>query len=643
MSGYTLKLRYEQKRKDSLMSHHTLNTTPLGRVDYEWLGVNASVGKLVNQWSLRQDLVVALSPTTSIGAPACFNPALAEIEVSIEKAFGVGITPDQIGEITQRKVQLKHAMGAGAIYHEALHARLSRWSLEQAAKDLTPRELRFIHAMEESRIEYWGCQFLPKNRALLRACAIEIVLDEIEEQAKNVSKVDAAAFMALLTLARVDAGVLDARDIVDSVHAIVGEVLSDEVIAKLRAIWKDFQQHDQHSNALPLYDLTREFLKVLDERKEETGESEGQEPGEGGTPGQPGEPGTGDGQGRPTPEQVEDFKDFIKKVKQALKDNQEAAGIATQNELDDEIEVEERKEEAEAREQDSKTRNESKDLADKVFNQDPTSTGSHVTGEKTRSRLIETRTPKGEELAAANRIANALRKAKYRERSQTRVASVVPPGRLRSRAFIQGQALKARGVHTPVEAWRTTKRKTTDDPTLNVGVIVDISGSMKSAMTPMAITAWVMSEAVRRVQGKCAMVYCGQDVFPTLKPGQRLTEVKTYTASDSTEEFDKAFKAIDGAMNLTRADGAKLLVVVSDGHYRPDQKAHAKKLLRDADKAGVAILWLTFDGKVHEPAELLNGTAGRVVDLKSTESPTTASAIIGEAAAKALSAIGSRV
>jgi hypothetical protein len=152
-----------------------------------------------------------------------------------------------------------------------------------------------------------------------------------------------------------------------------------------------------------------------------------------------------------------------------------------------------------------------------------------------------------------------------------------------------------------------------------------------------------MSEAVRRVQGKCAMVYCGQDVFPTLKPGQRLTEVKTYTASDSTEEFDKAFKAIDGAMNLTRADGAKLLVVVSDGHYRPDQKAHAKKLLREADKAGVAILWLTFDGKVHEPTELLSGTAGRVVDLKSTESPTTASAIIGEAAAKALSAIGSRV
>jgi hypothetical protein len=633
---------YRQKRKGSQMSHHSLNTTPLGRVDYAWLGVNASVGKLVNQWSLRQDLVVALAERTSIGAPACFNPASAEIEVNIEKAFGVGTTPDQVGELTQRKNQLKHAVGSGAIYHEALHARVSRWSLEQAHKDLNARELRFINAMEESRIEYWGCQFIPKNRSLLRACAIEIVMDELDEQAKNISKVDAAAFLALLTLARVDAGVLDSRDIVDSVHEIISEVLSDDVVAKLREIWKEFQTHDDHANALPLYDLTREFLKVLDERKEETGEEEGQEPGEGGTPGGPGEPGTGSG-GQPTPEQIEDFKDFIEKVKQAVKDNQDAVGIANQDELDEEMDSEERKEEVENRSQSDKERKERKDLADKVFNKEPTSTGSHVTGEKTRSRLIETRIPTGDELASANRIANALRKAKYRERSQTRVTSVVPPGRLRSRAFIQGQAQKARGVHTPVEAWRSTKRKTTEDPTLNVGVIVDISGSMKSAMTPMAITAWVMSEAVRRVQGKCAMVYCGQDVFSTLKPGQRLSKVSTYTASDSTEEFDKAFKALDGAMNLTHADGAKLLVVVSDGHYRPEQKDHARKLLRDADKNGVAILWLTFDGKVSEPSDLLKGTAGRLVDLKSTESPTTASAIIGEAAAKALSAIGSRV
>lgn len=622
------------------MSHYKLDTKPVGRTHYDWLGVGASVGKLVNQWSLRNDLVVGLVEETTIGAPACFNPASAEIEVCISKAFGNGTTAKEVGELTQRKNQLKHAVATGAIYHEALHARVSRWSLEQASKDLTAREWRFLNSMEESRIEFWGCKYVPQNRTLLRACAIEIVIGDLESHIENVSKVDAAANLALLTLARVDAGVLDERDIVDSVQKILTEVLSEEVISKLRAIWKNFQNHQDHANALPLYDLTREFLKVLDERKEETGEEEGQEPeGECGKPG--GEPGTGTGKGEPTPEQIKEFKDFIEKVKDAIQDIKEQVQIANQTELDDELDAEERKEEVEAREQKANQQKENKKESKKVF--DNTSTDSHITTAGTKSRLVESRNPTGDEVASANRIANALRKAKYRERSQTRIGSVVPPGRLRSRAVVQGQAQKARGIFTPVEAWRTTKRKTTEDPTLNVGIMVDISGSMRPAMTPMAITAWVMSEAVHRVQGKSAMVYYGQDVFAPLKPGQRLTKVNTFTAPDSTEEFDRAFKALDGGLGITHADGAKLLVIVSDGHYRPDQKAKARKMLKEADRNGVAILWLTFDGKVAEPTELLSGTAGKVVSLASNESPTRASQVIGETAAKVLSAIGSRV
>ena len=631
------------------MSHYKLDTKPVGRTHYDWLGVGASVGKLVNQWSLRNDLVVGLVEETTIGAPACFNPASAEIEVCISKAFGVGVTAKEVGELTHRKNQLKNAVATGAIFHEALHARISRWSLEQAAKDLTPRELRFMHSMEESRIEFWGCKFVPQNRTLLRACAIEIVMGDLESHIENVSKVDAAASLALLTLARVDAGVLDQRDIVDSVEKILTEVLSEEVIAKLRAIWKDFQNHEDHANALPLYDLTREFLKVLDERKEETGEtgeSNEQEPGECGKPGEPGTPGesstsNGSDKGNPTPEQIQDFKDFIEKVKDAIQDIKEQVQIANQTDLDDEIDSEERKEEVAAREEKANQQKENKKESNKVF--ENTGTDSHITTGVSRSRLVESRNPSGDEVASANRIANALRKAKYRERSQTRVGSVVPPGRLRSRAVVQGQAQKARGIFTPVEAWRTTKRKTTEDPTLNVGIMVDISGSMRPAMTPMAITAWVMSEAVHRVQGKSAMVYYGQDVFAPLKPGQRLSKVNTFTAPDSTEEFERAFKALDGGLGITHADGAKLLVIVSDGHYRPDQKTKASKLLKEADRNGVAILWLTFDGKVGEPTELLKGTAGKVVSLASNESPTRASQVIGETAAKVLSAIGSRV
>ena len=239
-------------------------------------------------------------------------------------------------------------------------------------------------------------------------------------------------------------------------------------------------------------------------------------------------------------------------------------------------------------------------------------------------------------------VAKMLDKARYRERSQTSIKSVTPPGRLRTRALVQGQALASRGVQQQTEAWRRTQRKHTDDPTLNIGVMVDISGSMRAAMNPMAITAWVMSEATRRVQGKSAMVYYGQDVFATLKPGQHLENINVYTAKDSTEEFDKAFKALDGSLNLLHGtDGAKLLVVVSDGYYRDDQRERAKHWFKQCQSNGVAVVFITYDGG-SSAERLVRGTNAKVVNLDANGDPRTAATLIGEAAASALTKVGQR-
>ena len=91
------------------------------------------------------------------------------------------------------------------------------------------------------------------------------------------------------------------------------------------------------------------------------------------------------------------------------------------------------------------------------------------------------------------------------------------------------------------------------------------------------------------------MVYYGNDVFPTLKPGQSLPEIQVYSAKDGTEKFDKAFKALDGAMNFLHGDGARLLVIVSDGHYTSEETTAATKWIERCHKAGVGVLWLTYD------------------------------------------------
>jgi hypothetical protein len=230
-----------------------------------------------------------------------------------------------------------------------------------------------------------------------------------------------------------------------------------------------------------------------------------------------------------------------------------------------------------------------------------------------------------------------LEKAKYRERSETIIKSITPPGRLRTSALVQGAALRSRGVMQQAEAWKRKVRKHTEDPTLTVGVLVDISASMRAAMEPMAISAWVMSEATHRVQGKSAMVYYGTGVFPTLKPGQRLREVNIYSASDNTENFEDAFAAIDSSLNLLYGTGARLLVIVSDGQYRSSQQLAAKKAVEDCKRNGVGVLWLNFSSNDYYIKDLLQNN-GEIVSVD-TSDPTKATVAIGQAATKALMAV----
>jgi hypothetical protein len=302
--------------------------------------------------------------------------------------------------------------------------------------------------------------------------------------------------------------------------------------------------------------------------------------------------------------------------------------------LGDQEQIEEMREEVKAKSSDAKEQNENREVANQVF-----SKSSGPGQSKTNSKLVEQRQPTSAELSASVRIGQWLEKAKYRERDEHEIASIVPPGRLRSKAILQNVALKSRGVNQRVEPFRRTVRKHTDDPTLNVGIMVDISGSMGSAMKPMATTAWVMSSAVNRIQGNCAMVYYGNDVFPTLKIGQKLSEVNVYSASDGTEKFSKAFQALDGALNLLHGNGARLLVVVSDGEYSGDEVPKSKEIVAKCKEAGVAILWLPFDSG--RGARDIGGDYAEIV--LGINQPEEASEIIGRSAERVMTRIGQRV
>jgi hypothetical protein len=593
------------------MAHIHYSPNGRGLADPAWFSVGRSIGELANAWAGRSDIVAYLGDEVTGGAPAAFNPKIAEVEVSTKQVFG-SLTPDKIGDFTFASTRYDFPKATGAVIHEAFHARFSKWDLEEASKALKPDEFKAMMLLEEGRIEAQGIKERPEGKNFLRACAMDLVIADSKEAFESQPNTYSAGTIVALLHARIDAGILDESE-AEELIALVDKILKPRIVEKLRAIARDFQEHADHRNPEPLYPLAREWAKLIRESAEENGD-----------------PSPEDAEKNPQPASAE----FAKAVMDAMEEMKITVSISSNDELMEQETTEKWQKNVQDKKDLAKEQTDAKQTAEDVF-----SKSNQGSKKETRSRLQETRTPTSTERQAAVVVARMLEKAKYRERSQTEVNSATPPGRLRTRALVQRNAMRARGVYTEVQPWRKTVRKHTEDPNLTVGVMVDISGSMNSAMIPMATTAWVLSEAVRRVQGKTAMVYYGSSVFPTLKPGEHLDGVKIYNANDNTEEFDTAFKALDGALSLLNGEGARLLVIVSDGAYRPDQRALAKKWMKRCDENGVAVLWMTFESDYYVKGIVKNHGA---TILGGRLDPASAASEIGKAASTALTNVGKR-
>ena len=543
----------------------------------EWYRVASQLGQLVNGWSGRSDLVVYCGENAAEGeAVAALYHDSAEIEVNVTKAFGFD-TPETLGNLLDKNTHYDNPKAIGVIYHESLHARHSNWDRELISKELEPSEIRAFMLLEEVRIEARGVVEVPKNKLFLRESALSFALEEVNEATlQNVSEVWQSGILAVLAMGRFDVGILELND-VRLIYARLIENLGQELFDNLRKIWTEFAglKVSQVERGM---ELAREWVKLMKqadpEGENQFGEAKAGEAGEG--------------------EQSGSLSELLSEIADQV-------GFDNAESLADQKTLEEWEKESKERSQTAKNRNQKKQTAQKIFDKQNDAKGSG-----SNSELKESRNPTPQERAAAVTIAKMLEKAKYRERSLHEVRSTIPQGRLNARAAVQNAALAARGSIERVPAWGRKVRKHTDDPTLRLGVLVDVSGSMYNAMEAMATTAWIMSEAGRRIQAKTAMVYYGSGVFPTLRVGQRLDQVRVFTAADGTEEFQDAYSAIDGELGLTFGDGVRMLVIVSDGQYRPSQVEAARRALAECKQNGVAVLWIT-------PKDLWSYTARQII------------------------------
>lgn len=618
------------------MAHYKLKgksrlTTRTSTTNLEWLRVCSQIGRLVNDWALRGDLVVYGGEDSAEGeAVAAFYHDIAEIEINLPKAFGEFTKPASIGNFYDRATQYEFPMTTGIVYHEALHARHTNWNFEILKEQLDNTEGQAFMLLEESRIEARGVIEKPENKLFLRASALEMALEDVDEKtlANLGGEIWQVANLAGLSLARYDARILEREDVIE-IYKVVVSILGEQLYNDLRAIWVEFQTLTipQQDRAIELAKKWVELLRQTDPEGEPKGgesvfeESEGEGESESGE----GESGSESGEG-------------VSKSVQNLLDKMSESALNAELSANDKLADQERQEkwqdEAKARQSESQRKNQRQNQARKIFDKSHNESGSGSS-----SRVSERRVPTGAERASAVTIAKTLEKAKYRERSVHTRKTQAPVGKLIMRNAIQNQALESMGKRGELPEWKHKTRKHTDDPTLRLGVMVDISGSMGSAMVAMGQTAWILSEAGRRIQAKTAMVYYGSGVFPTLRVGQRLSEVTIYTAPDGTEKFGEAWESLDGELGLTFGDGVRMLVIVSDGQYTPKERQNAVQALTECRQAGVAVLWITpkycYGGVAREIIE----TAKWGVHLDEMEVGEIAKQV-GKTASEALGKVG---
>lgn len=207
------------------------------------------------------------------------------------------------------------------------------------------------------------------------------------------------------------------------------------------------------------------------------------------------------------------------------------------------------------------------------------------------------RKPTSAERQAATRLAQALRMVTYPTRAKTKVRMEMPPGRVKVREASRAQAQRQAGVQPTAKPFTTITRAKTIHTQIRVGIACDISGSMRPAEEPLAVARWVLADALHQINGEVATVLFGNEAHGVQAPRERLTDIEAFDHNGGSENYVSGFSMLDSALNLIDGDGARLLVIITDGHFvRQDAVEYAEVTMDMCKRSGVAVIWMDMNG-----------------------------------------------
>ena len=185
------------------------------------------------------------------------------------------------------------------------------------------------------------------------------------------------------------------------------------------------------------------------------------------------------------------------------------------------------------------------------------------------------RPPYPDEVQQARRYANRLRRAMTVGTRQ--IDKRTPGGRFDGRAYARGRAEHAAGRPVSTHPWRIIRQVTAPIQEPHVGLIIDTSGSMAGYEYALGPIAWIITDGLRQVGGRCATALFGNSAELLADGSRPLALVPGIRTGGGTAFAGDAIELVSDQLEMTNPRRPRFVYVLSDGGWS-DTRAGVERI-----------------------------------------------------------------
>ena len=200
------------------------------------------------------------------------------------------------------------------------------------------------------------------------------------------------------------------------------------------------------------------------------------------------------------------------------------------------------------------------------------------------------RPPYPDEVQHARRYATRLRQAITQGTRQ--IDKRTPGGRFDGRAYARGRAEQASGRLVTTHPWRVSRQVTAPIQEPHVGLIIDTSGSMAGYEYALGPIAWILTDGLRQIGGRCATALFGNSAELLADGTRPLALVPGIRTGGGTAFAGDAIELVSDQLEMTNPRRPRFVYVISDGGWS-DTRAGIERIRRLAE-GGVPTIHLSI-------------------------------------------------